>query len=131
LAPTNHCIHGPATAAGRGFALWNDMADLADGARRFGQPMIVTFHHEPEAGPNTAYGNNEDFKAAFRKFVEVFRAEGATNVSFAWTMTHWAFEVGDSRPSDRRRAAIWYPGDDVVDFIAGDPYNWNNCGLAR
>ena len=93
--------------------------------------MIVTFHHEPEAGPNTAYGNNEDFKAAFRKFVEVFRAEGATNVSFAWTMTHWAFEVGDSRPSDRRRAAIWYPGDDVVDFIAGDPYNWNNCGLAR
>ena len=110
-----------------GSTLYKDMQRLASGVRRHGDSMTVIFHHEPEAGTNSAYGNNEDFKAAFRKLHNVFEAEGANNAQFAWVMTNWAFAVGDIRPDDPRVADRWYPGDDVVDFIGADPYNWNNC----
>jgi len=30
-------------------------------------------------------------------------------------------------PGDRRAAGQWYPGDDVVDMIGSDPYDWSNC----
>ena len=110
-----------------GSTLYQDMQDLASGVRRHGDTMTVIFHHEPEAGPNAVFGNNEDFKAAFRKLHQVFNAEGANNAQFAWVMTNWAFAVGDLRPDDPRVADRWYPGDAVVDFIGADPYNWNNC----
>ena len=110
-----------------GSTLYRDMQELASGVRRHGDSMTVIFHHEPEAGTNSAFGNNEDFKAAFRKLHNVFEAEGANNAQFAWVMTNWAFAVGDIRPDDPRVADRWYPGDDVVDFIGADPYNWNNC----
>ena len=110
-----------------GSTLYKDMQRLASGVSRHGDSMTVIFHHEPEAGTNSAYGNNEDFKAAFRKLHNVFEAEGANNAQFAWVMTNWAFAVGDIRPDDPRVADRWYPGDDVVDFIGADPYNWNNC----
>ena len=110
-----------------GSALYRDMQEVASGAKRYGDPMTVIFHHEPEARPNSVFGNNEDFKAAFRKLHNVFEAEGVDNAQFAWVMTDWAFAVGDIRPDDPRVADRWYPGDDVVDFIGADPYNWNNC----
>ncbi len=113
--------------ANPGSRIYGEMQDLADGARRHGDPITVVFHHEPEAGPNTKFGDSDDFVAAFRKVVEVFEDENADNVQFGWVMTNWSFTLNEINPSDRRAADKWYPGDDAVDFIGADPYNWTEC----
>jgi len=110
-----------------GSTIYREMQTLAQGVRSYGSPMIFGFHHEPEQGENTQYGSSTDFKAAYRKIHSVFEAEGVTNAHWVWIMTEWSFEVGDFNPGDRRVAQKWYPGDDVVDLIASDTYNWNNC----
>ncbi|NNC81683.1 MAG: hypothetical protein HKN94_16180 [Acidimicrobiales bacterium] len=114
-------------SASAGSRLYNEIVDLARGAKRFGEPMIIGFHHEPEHKKNLSFGTSSDYRAAFRRITQIFDAQGVTNVSFAWIMTSWSFEVGDNNPTDRRRAHLWYPGDDVIDFISAQTYNWNNC----
>lgn len=106
-----------------GSPLHNEMVAWAKSMRDVGGDIWFTFQHEPEITENLANGNNGDFKAAFRKFVSVMRANGA-DVEFAWIMTSWSYQV---TTSDRRSASKWYPGDDVVDYIGADPYNWSNC----
>ncbi len=110
-----------------GSRVYGEMQDLARGIRNYDRPIIFGFHHEPEQGANTKFGTSEDFRAAFRKIHAVFEAEGVDTVHWAWIMTEWSFEVGDVNAQDRRRAELWYPGDDVVDMIASDTYNWDNC----
>src|SRR4051812_13494314 len=83
----------------------------------FGGPVIFSFHHEPD-GDNVA-GTPAEFAAAFRHVRAVFENAGVANVTYAWTMTAWSFRSG--------QAASYYPGDDVVDVIASDGYNWYTC----
>ena len=113
--------------AAPGSTLHNQMVDMANDVRRHGDTMIFTFHHEPEQVNNQVHGNSDDFKAAFRKMHDVFEQQGATNARFTWVMTSWAFQVGDFNPNDRRVADKWYPGDDVVDYISVQEYNWFDC----
>ena len=110
-----------------GSQIHNEMVALASGVKRFGEPVILGFHHEPEHKKNLTFGTSDDYKAAFRKLHDVFEQQGVRNVEFAWIMTSWAFEVGDIRPDDRRIAEKWYPGDDVVDYISVQEYNWATC----
>jgi hypothetical protein len=96
-------------------------------SRQFGKPYLIRFAHEmnlsryhwggsaQEFGPESA----EKFRAMFRHVVEVFRAQQANNVG-------WVFcPNADSVP-----AAVWnqiasyYPGNDVVDIVGLDGYNW-------
>ncbi len=108
----------PGSSTYDGIAMW------ADRMKDVGDEVWFTFHHEPEASGSTSYGNASQFIDAWRKVVDVFRARGATNVKFAWTMTHWSFEA----PTwDSRYAANWYPGDAYVDLIGSDAYNWDKC----
>ncbi len=83
----------------------------------FGGPVIFSFQHEPEN--DHAAGSPADFIAAFRHVRSVFQTAGVTNVTYAWTMMAWSFRTGG--------AAQYYPGDDVVDVIASDGYNWYTC----
>ena len=110
-----------------GSTIYREIQEMANDLRRFGAPVIFNFHHEPERGNNTQYGSSTDFRNAFRQVHAIFDAEGATNVQHAVVLTEWGFEVGDVFPNDRRRAELWYPGDDVVDIIGSDEYNWNGC----
>ena len=57
--------------------------------------------------------------------MSVFEQEGTSNVSWTWTMTDWAFKTTDERAADN-----WYPGDDVVDVIGADAYNFSDCMTA-
>jgi plastocyanin len=107
-------------------ARWADIAsgvyDSAIQARAadliaFGSPVIFSFHHEPD-GDDVA-GTPTDFVAAYRHVHEVFENAGVTNVTYAWTMTAWSFRS--------TQATAYYPGDDVVDVIAADGYNWYTC----
>lgn len=86
--------------------------------KAFGKPIIVAFHHEPEN--DERYGRPSDYVAAFRRFVTVYRQQGASNVSFAWVVMSWNFRPGGP-------ATKFYPGDDYVDFIAPDGYNSSGC----
>ena len=119
------------------FVAWRDIADAQPGSQVYdelvawvqkigalGVPVWFTFNHEPEVVENTANGTDQDFIDAWRRVVAEFAAQGVTNVSFVWVMTDYSFAVG---PSDRRYAPLWYPGDDVVDYIGADPYNYASC----
>lgn len=85
--------------------------------------VVVIFHHEPygnsSSGSQTpTLGKTADFVKTFRKFAKAFSDAGAANVKIGYC------EV-DSRarayPNDP-----CYPGDDVVDVLCHDVYNWGN-----
>ncbi|HJR93683.1 MAG TPA: Ig-like domain-containing protein [Acidimicrobiia bacterium] len=119
------------------YVQWRDIADAQPGSaihdqmvawiervRAIGQPVWFTFNHEPEYAENVANGVASDFIAAWRRVITEFRDRGVDNVEFVWIMTDWSFHVP---PSDRRHAPLWYPGDNYVDYIAADAYNWSTC----
>ncbi|MEZ5342932.1 MAG: glycosyl hydrolase [Acidimicrobiales bacterium] len=84
-----------------------------------GDDGYFTLNHEPETRDSSGNGGAEDFKAAWRAFTAIVRERGGANISMAWIMTGGAFSDG--------RADEWYPGDDVVDVVGTDPYNWHLC----
>ena len=90
----------------------------ANAFKAFKSPIYLTFHHEPE-NDLARFGTAADYAAAFRHIVTVFRNQGVTNVAFVWTMMSWTFD-----PRSGRVPSSYYPGDDYVDFIGSDGYNW-------
>lgn len=107
-----------------GDQLYDEMVGWVEGVRDLGVPVWFAFHHEPESAASSGHGTDAEFKAAFQRFVDEFRSRGVTNVEFAWIMTSWSFETSSS---DARYAEKWYPGDDYVDHIGADTYNWDHC----
>jgi hypothetical protein len=89
----------------------------ADALKAFGHKVLFIFHHEPEDEGST-HGSGAEYKAAYRRVVSIFRQRGATNVVFVWNMMSWTFNPNGPAPE------TWYPGDDVVDWVAADGYNW-------
>lgn len=112
-------------AAKPGSAIYNDLVRWANTLKSRPGPILFAYHHEPEASGSVRYGSAADYIAAYRHVVSVFRAQGVHNVEYVWQMTAWAFEAP---AGDRRYAAKWYPGNDVVDDVGSDAYNWYNCG---
>ena len=121
-----------------GFVPWAQIANgsqdvylhaLALDIRDWGKPAFFTFQHEPESlicprdipcdTTTRYYGTTTDYKAAWRHIVEVFRAAGVTNLSYVWQTGSYRW----SYPSDYRFGPNNYPGSDVVDWIAVDPFN--------
>ena len=90
----------------------------ADELKAFGHKTMMIFHHEPEDDLNVN-GTPAEYRAAFRRIVSVMRARGATNVVFVWNMMAYTFNPYGPVPED------YYPGDDVVDWVAADGYNWS------
>lgn len=106
---------------------WRQVADgeldatvIDPSARRvaaYGRPIFLDFDHEPES--HHTDGTDADFVAAYRHIHDRFEALRATNVVWVWTVTgfepHWG------------RYDALYPGDDVVDWVAWDAYNFYDC----
>ena len=111
-------------AAPAGSALHNDVVRWAQSLKAYGAPVYFIFHHEPDLSGNTAYGTPADFVAAWRKVITTLRAQGVPGARYVWTTTAYGFERPDSDPL---AAKHFYPGDDVVDEIGGDGYNFNGC----
>ncbi|MGE3587945.1 MAG: glycosyl hydrolase [Ilumatobacteraceae bacterium] len=107
-----------------GSQVYNEMVTWAQRVKNYGVPIYVTLSHEPEAGSSTSNGTATDFIAAWRRWVDLFRAEGVTNAKYMWIMTDYSFFVSTS---DRRWAPKWYPGDAWVDSMGTDAYNWYTC----
>lgn len=86
----------------------------------WGKPIYIRPMHEMNGDWYPwGYGVNgntaADLQNAFRKIVTIGREVGATNVRWVWSPN-----VGTSRVS---YAAI-YPGDEYVDWLGLDGYNW-------
>ncbi len=112
----------------------DDLRRWARGARDFGTPVVVELGTECNGkwfpwnarwngAWHTGWGDAarpdgaEVFAAAYRHVVEVMRAEGATNLT-------WVFHVNweDQPARDWNRLEAYYPGDDVVDWLAVSAY---------
>jgi Glycosyl hydrolase family 26 len=115
-------------AAAPGSPVYDDIVRWAQTLRARGTEVLLAYHHEPEGSVSAGYGTAAQFIAAYRRVVTIFRQQGATNVRFVWQMTEWAFRTN---PADSHYAGAWYPGDDVVDNVGGDVYNWFDCGPGR
>jgi hypothetical protein len=105
-----------------GSTLYNQIVGWANNVKAFGAPMYFIFNHEPEAAASNSMGTAQEFIAAWRNVITIFRDQGVTNAKYVWTMTDYAFWR-----TDGGRADLWYPGDAYVDAIASDSYNWYNC----
>ncbi len=106
----------------------------ADGARSLGVPLLLSFGAEvnDEWGPWNARWNGADqtdgygdptypdgaerYRDAYRHLVELFRTEGATNVSFV-------FHADSYRPDHSWNTLdLYYPGDAYVDWLGISDY---------
>jgi hypothetical protein len=87
------------------------------GAAEFGRPVLVSFAHEQNI---TAYPwgtKPAEFKPAFRRMVTMTREQGASNIKWVWNINMDA----DGR-NDFEKYFRYFPGPDVVDYIAIDFY---------
>ncbi|HEX6601088.1 MAG TPA: glycosyl hydrolase [Solirubrobacterales bacterium] len=88
----------------------------AQAARAWGQPFFLSLWWEMN-GNWYGWGRSADFKAAWQRFHGLVVGEGATNVTFTWTVNSiWSDPLSD--PS------LYYPGDAFVDWVGLDSYNW-------
>ena len=66
----------------------------------------------------------EEFVAAWQRMYRIFQEEGATNVIWVWTANAAGFKDKRKYSNNEPPAPQFYPGDDYVDWIAADGYNW-------
>ena len=111
-------------AAQPGDPLHDDMVAWANAIEPYEDQLWITFNHEPEAASNLAHGDADDFIAAWQTFMTVLEDNGVESLGRTWITTNFAHQVSDN---DRRSAPKWYPGDEWVDVIAADAYNWYTC----
>ena len=104
------------------YITWSDIANgnqdsviiaRALAIKALGQPVMFTFHHEPE---DLNHGTSSDFVAAWKHIHDVFLQQGTTNV--VWVLITFASWY------DNNRINQYYPGDQYVDWLGPDGYNF-------
>lgn len=85
----------------------------ADAVKAYKRLVFVAPLHEPE-NDDTTGASDANYARAWRFIVERMKARGATNGVYVWNVMGAAVHGS--------RYATLYPGDDIVDWIAWDPY---------
>ena len=108
------------------------LAGFARETRNWSKPLLIRFGHEMNLAryhwgtDRDSYGPSSPgiYKSMFMYVVELFRREKADNV-------RWVFcPNAESQPHPEWDRALWnraekyYPGDDYVDILGMDGYNW-------
>jgi hypothetical protein len=116
-------ISNAAIAAGR---YDEEIRADAKAAAGFGAPLLLRYAQEMNATwfPGRSADPGE-FVAAWRRYVTIFRREGADNVAFVWTPI---VESAGAKPYEP-----FFPGDEFVDYVGLDGYNrgggnWRSFG---
>ncbi|MDO8964433.1 MAG: glycosyl hydrolase [Coriobacteriia bacterium] len=92
--------------------------------RALGGPVMLRPMHEMNGSwypwSGTANGNKPaEFVKSWRRIHDIFAEEGATNVTWVWSINH------ESVPSSKRNSyATYYPGDAYVDWTAISGFNF-------
>jgi hypothetical protein len=97
------------------------LRSFADSVRDFGHPVVIGFGHEMNAyWYSWSYGHvpPSTFVAAWRHIVTLFRAQGASNVAWLWTLQ--ADEPGTGP------IAEWWPGARYVTWVGIDGYYYHS-----
>ena len=95
------------------------IAERADAVRALGRTVLLRWMWEMDGNQK-----QEDslvppsYVLAWRHIHDVFQSRGATNVEWIWCPNASAFQPGGDAPK-------YYPGDEYVDWICADGYNWN------
>ena len=93
------------------------LREYADAVREFKLPVIIGFAHEMNGSWYT-WGRNHTspsiWISAWRHIVTLFRAEGADNVTWLWTINRLNQDIGSP--------ARWWPGASYVTWIGIDGY---------
>jgi hypothetical protein len=96
----------------------------ADQVRGLGITVMLRFAHEmnllsSDWGPGKDGNTPSGYVDAWRHIVTIFRQEGAENVKWVWAPN---VDYG-GRPFTQ-----FFPGDEWVDYVALDGYNWGATG---
>lgn len=112
IDPTDASVSG--IAAGN----YDDyLRTYADAVADFGHPVVIGFGHEMNARwYSWGYGHvaPATFVSAWRHTVDVFRGEGADNVTWLWTIQANGPGTGP--------VADWWPGPDYVTWVGIDNF---------
>ncbi|MEW9698204.1 glycoside hydrolase family 26 protein [Paenibacillus sp. SI8] len=90
-----------------------------------GKEIWIRYLHEGNANyyswciGDSKINTNDSYKKAFQKTVDIFRKKGATNVK-------WIYNVNAENVGVGASYTLAYPGNDYVDFVSIDGYNWGN-----
>ncbi len=101
--------------------------EYAKGVKGYGEEIWLRPLHEANGdwydwGVGKAGAGNTDANVAeaFRHIVKIFKEEGVTNVKWVWTTNASNAGKGSTLTGN-------YPGDEYVDYISIDGYNWGKC----
>ncbi len=110
--------------------------DFASKMKEYDAPIRLRFGHEmiQDDNPATAgwypwQDRSDEYKAVFQKVHDIFHNSiadggvGATNVEFVWSP--------NSNPSDVGTLTKYYPGEEYVDWLGIDGYNFGNLGATE
>lgn len=110
--------------AGDGSAIRAHLGRWADTIKQRADMVTVTFGQEPEVSSRRALGTADDYKAAYRAVIELFRERGVANVRWAVQFSDWSYRTAASAADHVSR---WYPGDDYVDVVGVSALNRSSC----
>ena len=101
--------------------------DYAKGVKNYGEEIWLRPLHEANGdwydwgvGKKDAGNTDANVAEAFRHIVKIFREENVTNVKWVWTTNASNQGSGTTLTGN-------YPGDEYVDYISIDGYNWGKC----
>ena len=118
------------------------------GIGRFGKPVLLRFGHEMNGdwypwsgifnggGVLDGYGDPaladgpERFVDAYRYIHDRFSQNGAGNVLWVWC-PNAPFSTMENALGDWNNAAAYYPGDEYVDWLCFDGYNWGASSFGK
>jgi len=124
------------------------LTSWATGMHDFGKPVLLRFGHEMNGdwypwsgifnggGTLDGYGDPtiadgpERFVAAFRYIHDHFSKNGADNVLWVWC-PNAPFATMQNALGDWNNAAAYYPGDEYVDWMCFDGYNWGTSSFGQ
>jgi mannan endo-1,4-beta-mannosidase len=97
------------------------LSSYAEAVRAYRHPVIISFGHEMN-GSWYSWGYRHTspaaFVAAWRHVVTVFRALGAGNVTWLWTVNI----VNNTQQGTIPSPAAWWPGSSYVNWVGIDGY---------